>query len=84
MKIQVKAKPGAREERIELVSQQSFDLGSANSQMEVYKVSVKELPTSGRANEAITRALGKHLNIAPSKIHLVSGRTSRTKIFEII
>ncbi len=71
MKISVKAKPSAREEKIVKLSDDSFE------------VSVKEPPIQGRANRAILNALAKYFNAPLFKIRIVSGHTSRQKIIEI-
>ena len=71
MKITVKAKTGAKTEKVEQLDSKSF------------KVSVKASPIEGKANEAIIRALAEHFDIARSRIVLVSGQTSKQKVFEI-
>lgn len=48
-----------------------------------YKVSVKEAPVGGQANEAIIKALAEYFDTAPSRVNLISGQTSKQKIFEI-
>jgi len=83
MKIIVKAKTRAREEKVERVDQPALDLGVGKSEMVTYKVSVKEMPVGGRANEAIIKALARYFDTAPSRIQLVSGASSKQKIFEI-
>lgn len=83
MRIIVKAKTRAREEKVEIISQSPLDFGGGESKLEVYKVSVKEPPVSGRANQAITKALAKHFDVSPSKVMLTSGQTAKQKIFEI-
>ena len=83
MKIIVKAKPGAKEEKVERVTQPSLGFGGIN-ELVVYKVSVKEPPIRGLANEAIARALAKYLNISKSQIRLTHGAKSKQKIFEIL
>ena len=79
-KIIVKVKTRAKKESVERVEQQSF-LGEAG--MVVYKVSVKEAPVDGKANQAIVRALATYFDVAPSVVRLVVGQTSKQKIFEI-
>lgn len=37
----------------------------------------------GRANAAAVKLLAKHFGVAPSKIKLVRGATSKYKVFEI-
>ena len=71
MKISVKAKPNSREERVEKIDEEN------------YIVSVKELPEKGRANEAIRNALAVHFKIASSRVKIISGYSSRSKIIEI-
>ncbi len=71
MKIFVKVKPGAREERIEKISENNFS------------VWVKEKPHEGRANEAAIRVLAEHFGVPKSDIVLLKGKTSRQKIFAI-
>ncbi|MCX6718461.1 MAG: DUF167 domain-containing protein [Candidatus Staskawiczbacteria bacterium] len=72
MKIFVKAKPCAREEKVEKIDENN------------YVVSVKEPPLKGKANEAIRNALAVYFKTASSKIKIVSGYSSRNKIIEII
>jgi len=71
MRINVKVKPGAKEECIEKTGETD------------YFVSVKELPIQGRANEAVLRALSDYFNLPKANFRIVSGFTSRNKIIEI-
>jgi len=71
MRISVKARPNSNEERVEKVSDTEFI------------VSVKEPPVKGLANKAIIHALANHFNISQSRIHIVSGYTSRQKVVDI-
>jgi uncharacterized protein YggU (UPF0235/DUF167 family) len=71
MKIFVKAKPGVREEKVEKLEDGSF------------VVSVKEPPIQGKANIAILKALAVHFGVSPSDVRLVSGFSSKQKVFEI-
>lgn len=71
MKILVKAKPSAREEKVEKID----DLN--------YIVSVKEPPVKGRANEAIRNAIAVYFKTASARVKIVSGWGSRNKIIEI-
>lgn len=72
MKIFVKAKPNAKEERVEKIDEQN------------YIVSVKEPPVNGKANNAIRNALAVYFKTGSSCIKIVSGHTSRNKIIEVI
>jgi len=71
MKIAVKAKPGAGQEQVEKIDETHF------------VVAVQEPPIQGRANAAIVRALAAHFSIAPSRVRIISGHTSRQKIVDI-
>ena len=79
----MKAKTKAKEEKVERIGQPGLDLGSNKNEMAVYKVSVKEAPVHGKANDAIIRALAGYFNIARSRIELISGETAKQKIFDI-
>ena len=72
MKVFVKVKAGAREESVKKISDTDF------------AVFVKAPAKEGRANWAVARALAEYFKIAPSRVELVSGFSSREKIFEII
>jgi uncharacterized protein (TIGR00251 family) len=71
MKISVKVKPRAREEKIEKLSDTEFI------------VSVKTLPEKGAANEAVINLLADYFRISRSRVAIVRGATSRKKIIEI-
>lgn len=47
------------------------------------KVRVSAVPEKGRANVAVIKLLAKALGISKSDINLMSGLTSRHKVFEI-
>ncbi len=82
MKIFVKAKPNAKEERIERVDPPSPKGFGRASEMH-FVVAVKEPAKEGRANWAIERALAEYFKVSLSQVSIVSGRTSRQKIVEI-
>ena len=71
MKIFVKVKPKAKEEKVEKIDDINF------------KVFVKQLPEKGRANRAVIKALANYFNISQSNIQISSGSASRLKIIEI-
>lgn len=71
MKIFVTAKPGAKKAGVEKIDPVHFI------------VSVKEPPRENKANYAVLETLAEHLRVPLSNIRLVSGKTSRQKIFEI-
>ena len=72
MKINVKAKPSSREEKVEKID----DLN--------YVVSVKEPPVKGKANEAIRNALAVYFRTGTSCVKIISGYSSRNKVIEIV
>jgi hypothetical protein len=72
MKIFIKAKPNSKNECVEQVDDTHFI------------ISVKEPPIQGRANEAIIRAIAGYFNVNRSQVRLVSGFSSKEKIFEIL
>jgi uncharacterized protein (TIGR00251 family) len=47
------------------------------------KAWVTASPTDGEANKAVIALLAKKLGVAPSRIQIVSGQTSRDKAFSI-
>ena len=47
------------------------------------KVSITTPPTDGRANDALVGFLAERLHVSRSQITLLSGATSRSKIFRI-
>lgn len=71
MRIFVTAKPRAREQSVQRIDQTH------------YCVSVREPPIQGKANAAIIAALAGYLHVSSSLIRLVSGYTSKQKVFEI-
>jgi uncharacterized protein YggU (UPF0235/DUF167 family) len=71
MRITVLAKPGSKHASIETIGEHR------------YAISVTAVPERGKANDAVRRALAGELGIAPSRLSLVMGATSRTKVFEI-
>lgn len=71
MRISAKVKPRVRIEKVEEING-------------VFAVSVKAEAKEGKANEATARALAAHFGIAPSRVRLVAGARSKTKIFEIL
>ena len=49
----------------------------------VLKVRVSRPPTDGEANTAVLAAVARAIDVAPSRIELVSGRRSRRKRLQI-
>ena len=78
MRISVKVKPASRQENIEKIGPPKGEAGE-----EQYQISVKEPPAQGRANKAVIKLLAEYFQVSPSRVSIVSGHTSRTKIVEI-
>ncbi len=72
MKIFVKVKPAAKEEKVEKIDDVNF------------RVSVKEPPVEGRANRAVVRVLADYFGVTQANIRIASGFTSRSKTVEIV
>ena len=72
MKISVKIKPNSRYREEVVVN----DDGS----LVIY---TKASAIEGRANLAAIKLVAKHYGVAPSRVKLVRGATSRNKVFEI-
>jgi hypothetical protein len=72
MKITVRVKAGAKQKRIEKLSDNSFS------------VWVKEKPREGKANYAVREALAEYFDISRSRITLTGGEKSKIKLFEIL
>jgi uncharacterized protein (TIGR00251 family) len=71
LKISVKVKPNAKQDKIERVNESHF------------LVRVKEKPQEGKANRAVIKALAEYFDIPQSEIILLKGHSAREKIFEI-
>lgn len=71
MKINVKAKPNSKQEKVEKIDEQN------------YVVFVKEPPEKGKANNAVKNALAVYFKTGSSNVKIISGYTSRNKIIEI-
>jgi uncharacterized protein (TIGR00251 family) len=71
VKIIVKAKPGARENKVEKVDENN------------YVVWVKAIPKDSKANTAIIKLLAEYFNTSPLYVEIVSGHMARTKVIKI-
>ncbi|MCF8720058.1 DUF167 domain-containing protein [Nitrospina gracilis] len=47
------------------------------------KIKLTSPPVEGAANKACLKLLGKTLGVAPSKLSIVSGTTSRNKVIQV-
>lgn len=71
MRIIVKAKPKSSKEYVKRTGETSF------------AVAVNEAPEKGKANQAIVKFLAESFKIPESSIFLISGQSSKLKVFEI-
>ena len=71
MKISVKVRPGAGEDRVKETGVNEF------------AVWVKERAQGGKANEAVIELLAEHFGVPQTQVRIVLGRTQRKKIIEI-
>lgn len=72
MKTSAKIKPNSRH-REEVVANNDGSL----------TIYTKAPAIEGRANLAVIKLVAKHYGVAPSRVKLVRGTTSRNKVFEI-
>ena len=72
MKVFVTVKPGSRREEIKSVD---------GTHLTVW---VKARAHEGKANDAVISALADHFDVASSSVQIVSGRSSRRKIFDVL
>jgi len=49
-----------------------------------YEVWAPEVPADGAANKAVQRLLAEALTVAPSRLVLIRGHTSRRKVFQLM
>ena len=70
-KVFVKVKTGKKEEKVEVLNENTL------------KVSVKELPREGRANNAVIKVLSNHFSIPKRDIELIKGFKGKNKVFLI-
>lgn len=78
MKIFVKVKLKAREEKVKIADPKMFE-ENANH----FEIFVKEPPLEGRANKRVIELIAEYFNTAPSKIKIIQGFKSREKVLEI-
>ena len=72
MKISVHLKPNSRHREEVVVGDDG-----------VLTIYTKAPAIEGRANLATAKLLAKHFSVAPSKVKLVRGATSKYKVFEV-
>jgi len=70
MRIQVKVKPNSRSEEV-------------SREGDIFVVKVKEPPREGKANQAVISLLAEHLGVPKSRVRILSGFNSKTKVIEV-
>lgn len=71
MRLTVKVKPNARHAKVEQIDAST------------YRVAVTVPPEAGKANDAMIALLAKHFRIAKSRITILRGTTTRTKLINV-
>ena len=71
MRLRIRVKPGAREEKVSREPDGSL------------LVCVTARAQEGKANEAVVKAVAKALHVPKSRVRIVSGLASRTKVLEV-
>ncbi|MCK5589613.1 MAG: DUF167 domain-containing protein [Dehalococcoidales bacterium] len=71
MKIQVKVKPGSKNEEV-------------TQKGDTLIVTIKEPPKEGRANRQVIKLLAKHFKVPQNQVKLISGFKQRDKVVEIV
>ncbi|MDO8570943.1 MAG: DUF167 domain-containing protein [Candidatus Daviesbacteria bacterium] len=78
MKIFVKVKLKAREEKVKIANPKLFENNENH-----FEVFVKEPPLEGRANTRVIELISEYFKVAPSKVKIIQGFKSREKVLEI-
>ncbi len=81
MRVFVRVKPNSKEVKVVPPAQRLLQTSEVS---DYYTVCVKEPPVEGKANDAVIKALAMHFSIPRSRIALVAGATTKTKVFQII
>lgn len=79
MRIFIRAKPGVKKAYIK----ETIDLFEKKGERH-FVVAVSERAIEGKANRAIEKAIAEYLNVARSRVRVVSGQSAKEKIVEIV
>ncbi len=71
MLVRVKVTPLSKKEEVKEIGEGEFS------------VKVSEPPVGGRANRRVTELLARHFGVAPSRVTLIKGYSSRSKLFRV-
>ncbi len=72
MKIEVRVKPGAKQDGVEKMPDGC------------YRVKVKSQPHEGKANAAVVELLAAYFKVPRSAVRIVRGQTGRSKLIDIV
>ncbi|MDD5595281.1 MAG: DUF167 domain-containing protein [Candidatus Omnitrophica bacterium] len=72
MKLNIKVKANAKQDKVEKISNDEFILW------------VREPATEGKANTAVIEALSKYFDLAKSRITIIRGQKNKRKVIEVI
>ena len=72
MKIFVKTKPNSKKPKLEKIDENHFSIW------------VKEAPQNGMANKAVAMALAEFFKISYLRVVIISGHTSKNKVFDVL
>lgn len=81
MRIFVKVRAGSKKNEVIPPEKKLWSEGGRAG--EFYVVSVKEPPLQGRANVAVSRLLAEYFEVPNTLVSLVSGASSKIKVFEV-
>ena len=72
MRIYVRVVPKSSQNKVEKISEAE------------YKVWVNAVPEKGKANQSVIKLLSKYFKIAKSRIEIIGGKTTKTKIIDVM
>jgi uncharacterized protein len=72
MRIYIKVSPRSSKNEVSKVSEGE------------YKAKLTAAPVDGKANEALIKILSEHFGVAKSRISIAGGKTTKTKIIDIL
>ncbi len=81
MKLNIRLHPGSSQEKIEKLTDLSYERRSTYPEVRSIGLWIKEKPIEGKANESLVKSLRKYFK--GKEIKIISGLKSRNKIVEI-
>jgi uncharacterized protein (TIGR00251 family) len=71
MKISIRVKTNANENKVIKISESDF------------RIQTTESPVDGKANQAVIKLLAKYFNVSKSQISIIHGKSAKTKLIQI-